>query len=334
MAKITYTFESEFNIEKAINGALCVVVTSNATSPISNVKLSGIDSNQWEENPEFIGAGICIKKSHSEVLITIDNSTYSFNYGGNPLGATPTDYRLRLAKIESDVMSVGLAATSTTTSVTKKYIPVTKVKGEVKPVISTETTDGGGEVIVDTLTARDQFAVQALKAIMPSIESPTTVDNSVINFYCDVAYRWAAGMMNAAANTRSTYEDTTKQTISTESLETNTEKILYDISQSLDKGASDTRKITELPDLVVDTLPSLSIGQMPNVTMVVSGPVQVSGTIQLGDTGIGRDAQHPLYISGDGMTLSEVDARIKAWLNATTIVADGTGWKLDVPNSI
>ena len=31
---------------------------------------------------------------------------------------------------------------------------------------------------------------------------------------------------------------------------------------------------------------------------------------------------------------SSIDTRIKAWLNATTIVADGTGWKLNVPNSI
>lgn len=29
-----------------------------------------------------------------------------------------------------------------------------------------------------------------------------------------------------------------------------------------------------------------------------------------------------------------VDSRIKAWLNATTIVADGSGWKLNVPNNI
>lgn len=31
---------------------------------------------------------------------------------------------------------------------------------------------------------------------------------------------------------------------------------------------------------------------------------------------------------------SNIDTRIKAWLNATTIVADGSGWKLNVPNSI
>lgn len=116
-------------------------------------------------------------------------------------------------------------------------------------------------------------------------------------------------------------------------------------------------------------------------------------TANIGNSGLGRDENHPIYISGGGFpnkdslaasipanSISDfltfnglgavgysgraavketilgylnsyadidalssaiytkiqgsIDTRIKSWLNATTIVADGTGWKLNVPNSI
>lgn len=323
MAKITYNLIENFNIESAFQGALCVVVKEGAVSPISNVRLKENTTNQWEKNPNFIGAGICVMKTVCEVKITIDSTTYTFNSSGNPLYSTPKDFRLKLATITTDVMSAGTSATTATMATTTR-----RAGGSVETeVVDLEEPQ---EVIVEYLNARDQFAINALKTIMErSNKDIASMSSNEINHYCNVAYEWAASMMTVAANVRSQYVDETQATVDATSLETNTEKILYDISKAVGKEASDERKITAMPNLNIATMPSVNVTQLPNIT------TQASGSISLGDTGLGRDAQHPIYISGNGMTQAEVDTRIKAWLNATTIVSDGQGgWELNVPNNI
>ena len=52
-------------------------------------------------------------------------------------------------------------------------------------------------------------------------------------FYCDVAYQWASNMMAAAAKVRATMQDETGPSVVEESLTTNTEKLLYDMSEAI-----------------------------------------------------------------------------------------------------
>jgi hypothetical protein len=81
---------------------------------------------------------------------------------------------------------------------------------------------------------RDNFALKALKTLMQRSEKdPSSLSNNEMSFYCDVAYQWAANTMSAAAKVRATIEDETGPSVAEESLTTNTEKLLYDMSEAI-----------------------------------------------------------------------------------------------------
>lgn len=69
-------------------------------------------------------------------------------------------------------------------------------------------------------------------------KDPASLSNNEMSFYCDVAYQWAANMMSAAAKVRATMQDETGTSVDEESLTTNTEKLLYDMSEALNKTAT------------------------------------------------------------------------------------------------
>lgn len=323
MAKITYTL-TDFDSDKAAEGALCVAVKYNYTdSSISNlVADSTADITTWSKNTNFLGAGIC-QYNKGTFYLVVDSIRYSFNSKGDSSDYITRQYKLMLASVDASVMSTGTSATSSTTSVTRRS----------SSEVTTETTEEESTVLVDYLTARDHFANQALKSLIASIPNAATLSSNEISFYCNMAYEWAAGMMNAAANARSTFEDEEGTSIDTSTLETNTEKILFEISQKVGKESTSGVKVTEMPELTLSSVPNLKVTSLPTLEVNDINVVN-SGSTSIGSNGLGRDAEHPLYIAGNGLTQSEVDARIKAWLNATTIVADGDGWVLNVPESI
>lgn len=333
MAKITYSLK-EFSMKKATSGKLCAVLDTSKEPEdpehpyiVSNV-IYDSTKKVWKKNSYLVGVGICTGDSR-QIEITIDSSNYIFNSDGNSAYPTAKGYKIMLAETATEIMSAGSSATSATTATTNR---------RAGGVIETEVVDleAPKEVIVEYLNARDHFAINALKTILERTNKDvSSLSSNEIGYYCNVAYEWAAGMMTAAANARSTYVEETPSSVDAVNLESNTEKILYDISKAVGKEASDERKITAMPNLNIATMPSVNVNQLPNVTVGVNNTVQMSGSINLGESGLGRDAQHPIYISGNGLTQAEVDARIKAWLSATTIVSDGQGgWELNVPNNI
>lgn len=211
MAKITYNL-SAFDPLKAKQGALCIMVTTSySEATIVNTSAS------------FGGAGICKYKDGDRYLLTVNSVLYSFNKQGN--SADGSSYKLLLGEVQQELSGAGGAVESNIKTVVTRNADGT---------YSSETTEEDNTVLVEGLTVRDNFALNALKTLMQRSEKdPSSLSNNEMAFYCDVAYQWAANMMSAAARVRATMEDETGPSVAEESLTTNTEKLLYDMSDAI-----------------------------------------------------------------------------------------------------
>lgn len=110
---------------------------------------------------------------------------------------------------------------------------------------------------------------------------------------------------------------------------------LKTLQENYVKDGSNTVGLKDLISTLSTTLTSLktitsigSINSLPDIEGNINS--SVSGTISA-TLSRGSSSSNPLYVS---IPSTLMDTRIKAWLNATTIVADGSGWKLNVPSSI
>lgn len=223
---------SEFKAEEAKAYSLVAMVkdTASITSPIYNLLETGAD------NPDFKGAGICRSGSGSSAFsLTIEGTTYLFNTSGLPAHSAANGYRLYMAVIVETIDASGNAATGTQTgNVTRD------ADGNI---IDNGTTYNINKTIaIDSLNARDQFAVEALNSIISKMEQdPTTLNDSAISHYCQQAYKYAAYMMTASANARGTFDDETASTSDAKkaavgALENNTDKLLNNIIVTLERA--------------------------------------------------------------------------------------------------
>ena len=226
MAKITYNLYP-FNAAKASQGSLVVMVVKTWNieehPTITNEPMVGV------EIQPFGGAGICRFSAPNTYIFTVNSTTFSFNDKGNSNQLSSQNYKLLLGEIQQTISDGGgLVTSDTSRGITRA------ADGSYSEVV----TDEESQMIIDTLNARDQFAIQCLKQLM-SIDKnrmdPTTVSDNEMAHYCELAYRWAANMMNAAAKTRATMTDETGSSVDEESLASNTEKLLYDIKDALQR---------------------------------------------------------------------------------------------------
>jgi len=97
-------------------------------------------------------------------------------------------------------------------------------------------------VNLSTMQPRDYFANQVLGMLIQKMDKPEAVSDAKILFFCRAAYRWANGMMVAAANARyGEYNgggSSGEIDIKPEELSDNTDKLLYNITQVLKKGVT------------------------------------------------------------------------------------------------
>lgn len=420
MAKQTYILKP-FEHSKASSGALCIMVKNGVSDKITNINSDGT------ANSNFMGAGICTK-GNERFTMMINGVVYQFNSKGEGLyPLSIRSWKLMLGEVETTINTSGNAATSnTTTIVTRGQDGSTTTK-----VDYSKTND----VIIDSLNARDEFAVNVLKQLLSSIPNPSAISNNEMNFFCNRAYQWAANMMEASANARGTFTQeassttgipsniTTRADISSDSLSSNTEKLLNNIVSALERTdyaetISDkivySKKVkvqfAELIDFLNtyvkgDTKTVTDSEGKPSTTTSVLGLKDIiaaidrlnkssAGEVSIGNQGLGRDKDHPFYMTGGGFPTRQtlaaslastaisdfltfntdgavgyspkaevkksilgwleeyadlnafyqdlqtkvtetVDTRVKAWLNATTVVSDDNGgYKLNVPSSI
>lgn len=148
---------------------------------------------------------------------------------------------------------------------------IVEVVGNAITRSASEETGYDQTTVLANMEPRDHFAIQILSAMLVHAGNPEAFDDASIMLYSRASYRWAQGMMNAAANTRHG-ESTTPSTninINTNDLQSNTEKLLYNMSKSLEQGivvkGSNAlgaepvhAKITSMPDITIDGLENVT----------------------------------------------------------------------------
>lgn len=232
MAKITYLL-SNFDSSKAKSGELCaMVVLSPSTvsdNKIANLINSGTESTpSWGVNHELKGVGICRFVQPNRYLFTVNSVTYTFDDKGAAISINAKGNKLWLASVDNRSVGGTGAAIPTNTSG-----GVTRSGGTITGTEDYELSDS--LTLIDSLQARDQFAMQALRAILGHIDDPSVLGDNEINYYCEASYKWAAYMMRSAADARGSYSAGTA-TIDVTNLESNTEILLNNLIQELAKN--------------------------------------------------------------------------------------------------
>ena len=324
-----------FDTIKAEQGALCVVVDDASLTEVSS--------------DDAIGAGICTKSSGDYVNIVINSVKYSFNSKGTGVSSNAIGLFIKLGK-PTDTDSITTEGSSIHSNV-KNTIAKTRGAGGEIEYDPPQPEYGNFNVFVDQLNARDEFAAQALRGMLSHINNPAALSDNEMNYYCNSAYKWAANMMTTAAKVRAVITDETEDTGDEEeitALETNTEKLLKNIIVALERT---DEKVTPqgaqspvyyervsipalmefLNNYVKDGNNTVGLKDLIAAINNISGGGQGSGTMNIGDEGLGRSSSHPIHVSVDN---SSIDTRIKAWLNATKVEVGGVQYSLIVPNSI
>lgn len=307
MARIVYNI-STFDPSKAMEGTLCVMVSSSVSgSTIANIDTSG------SANTSFKGAGICKFDGLDTYSMTIQGTKYKFNKSGVGI-YDASSYKVMLASIDSNAASSGNAIKSSSTTVV--------TRSSSGATTTTVNYGSGSDIIIDSLNARDEFAVQALKQLLDKVPNPTAVSDSEMSFYCDTAYQWAAHMMEASANARgsfnqqsgSTETTTTRADVAESSLSTNTEKLLNNIVSALEN----TKKTLDNMLTFYNTYykNGVNITNLSTlVTAVNSLTTAVSGRVSSVNSAISSNTSS---ISSLSSSVSSLDTRVKALEDASS----------------
>lgn len=103
-------------------------------------------------------------------------------------------------------------------------------------------TGHSATAVLSTMEPRDHFAMNVLNAMLVHMEMPESKDDATMIKYCRAAYLWAQAMMIAAADSREgTSESTAPSTtvdIKSDDLQSNMEKILYNMAEYMKKGVA------------------------------------------------------------------------------------------------
>ena len=242
MARVGYNLR-DFNKEDVARGLLCVIVTSTFTgTEIYNINTDG------SQNNDFIGVGICRSIHFDGFAIMINNTTYEFSNEGIGIEKTVSDgYVIKLGTVINTLSTAGNAVKSNSTTVTE----VTS-RGSAEGTSTSTYYNTPSTVVIDSLNARDEFAINALRELLKNVEKPEALSDNEMNYYCNAAYQWAANMMSASAAARGTYDDKTTSTtdtseasVTTSELSSNTEKLLNNIVVALQRTDEKTINTTE-----------------------------------------------------------------------------------------
>ena len=129
-----------------------------------------------------------------------------------------------------------------------------------------------GKVTITSMEPRDQFAVRAMQTMIGKLDHPEALDDASMLMYAYASYKWAQAMVLAMADSRNTdgSEGSTPSggSVSPGDLQTNTEKLLYDMSQLLKNGVA--VKGSEVPADKPVFITEQVLSTQTNVTIEVS----------------------------------------------------------------
>ena len=276
----------------------------------------------------LIGTGIPKVKASNSIVVTIDSVQYVFDSQGNPTSknAITNGYKINMAASQVKANTTGIVG-ATSAAYTRS---VNAETGDVTYTPS-EILDKTYEITIDNLNARDQFALQALHTIMEKIPNPDELSKDEITHYCEASYLWASYMMVESSKARAVIEDAdTSDNTKTETvgyLESNTEKLLNNIVAAIERNDikevvngseiySDRIAIPKLMDFldayVKDGNTTLGLKDLIKAIKDSGGSgsgevdIKTIPNINIGNTGLGRDADHPIFMSGGGFPSRQV----------------------------
>lgn len=281
-----------------------------------------------DSSGNLIGTGIPKVKSSNSIVLTIDSVQYVFDSQGNPTSknAITKGYKINMAASQvkaNTTGTVGATSAAYTRSVNAETGDVTYTPSEI--------LDKTYEITIDNLNARDQFALQALHTIMEKIPNPDELSKDEITHYCEASYLWASYMMVESSKARAVIEDANiSDNTKTETvgyLESNTEKLLNNIVAAIERNDikevangseiySDRIAIPKLMDFldayVKDGNTTLGLKDLIKAIKDSGGSgsgevdIKTIPNINIGNTGLGRDADHPIFMSGGGFPSRQV----------------------------
>lgn len=159
--------------------------------------------------------------------------------------------------------------------------------GDIDPTLSnastrTSTVPGQSNTVsISYMLPKDYFAAEALNALIISQSSPLSMDDGTIALIAAKAYKIAAAMAKEAYGSRENDPDSSQTgsyvDVNPIMLQTNTERILYNINESIKAGTDSNVntgiKINNIDKVKFDGTPTVNVGNMPNVG--ISGTVDV-----------------------------------------------------------
>lgn len=216
---MTYTWKS-FNLSDALNGAL-VGMPTGAPQP-------GGTSSEDITDISKVAGNLSKTDVNSRYKLVINGKTAVLDAEGTVVSSIPSG-----SYTQGTQMYIATAVITSTVGTT-----VTRSEGS-----ETEYDD---QVTLSVMEPRDEFAIRILSSMLVHAGKPETFDDANIRMFSNAAYRWAQGMMDAAANTRHGHSSGQSQdmiTINSNDMQSNTEKLLYNIAVALDKTGIAVRNV-------------------------------------------------------------------------------------------
>lgn len=126
---------------------------------------------------------------------------------------------------------------------------------------------------IDKMEPRDCFAVDVLNAMIVHMPHPEAASDATMMMYSRAAYRWAQAMMAAAADSREGDYNEPPATVDvdTAQLQSNTEKILYNMSAYLET----------LGDALTDGVPVVGVDGGRAVQMEVTNSANDPAKVEI-----------------------------------------------------
>ena len=177
--------------------------------------------------------------------------------------------------------------------------------GDIDPTKDTFDTrapsaeDESNIVSITYMTPKDYFACEALNSLIQRIDNPLAMSDGVIAALAAKSYKIAQAMTKEAYGSRQNDKKSSEESgtdyvnVNKTSLQTNTERILYNLNESVKantKVLKDTGiKFNGTPDVNISNTPNVNINNSPSVTVsnMPSEPIKVTGDVNVsGNVGV------------------------------------------------
>lgn len=132
---------------------------------------------------------------------------------------------------------------------------------QARPMVGYEESD---TVSISYMIPKDYFACHALNALINKLDNPLSMNDGTIALLASKAYKIAAAMAIEAYNSRENDPASSSSgdyvNIDSSNLQTNTDRVLYNISEALRTGI----KITNIDEVDFDGTPNIRISNSAN----------------------------------------------------------------------